>query len=52
VSVDDRLLATVIDTERPYTAGRIGLYTEDAEVYFDDVALTSGSKPGKGKKGR
>jgi len=42
----------VTDRERPYTSGRIGLYTEDTEVYFDNVSLgTSGpAAPGKGKK--
>ena len=52
VFVNDLLITTVTDQERPYTSGRIGLYTEDAEVYFDNVSLgTSGpAAPGKGKK--
>jgi hypothetical protein len=51
-SVDGRVVASVTDTERPYSAGRVGLYTEDAEVYFDDVALTTGAPKGRGKKPR
>jgi hypothetical protein len=50
--VNGQPLVTVTDQERPYTSGRIGLYSEDAEVYFDNVALTTPSKPGKGKKPR
>ena len=50
VSVNDQLLVTVTDSERPYSSGKIGLYSEDAEVYFDNVSLsTNTSKPGKGK---
>ena len=47
--VNDLLIATVVDNDSPYTGGRIGLYTEDAEAYFDNVVVTSG---GKGKKRR
>jgi hypothetical protein len=52
VFVDDLLITTVTDRERPYTSGRIGLYTEDAEVYFDNASLgTSGPAPsGRGRK--
>lgn len=32
--------ATFTDTERPIMNGGIGLYNEDAEVVFDDVAMT------------
>ena len=50
--VDDLLIATVTDRERPYTSGRIGLYTEDAQVYFDNVSLggSGPAPPGKGKR--
>lgn len=39
VFVDDALLGTVRDTERPYTEGHIGLYTEDARVRFSDLTI-------------
>jgi hypothetical protein len=39
VSADGRLLASFTDTERPYTSGRVGLYTEDARVTFDQVQI-------------
>ena len=45
VYVDGLQIATVTDDERPYSSGRVGLYTEDAEVYFDDVAVTTKSAP-------
>lgn len=47
--VNDLPIATAVDTDTPYTGGMIGLYTEDAETYFDNVMITSGSK---GKKRR
>jgi hypothetical protein len=47
--VNDLLITTVVDNDSPYTGGRIGLYTEDAESYFDNVVITSA---GKGKKRR
>jgi hypothetical protein len=50
VFVNDLLIVSVDDRERPYTSGRIGLYSEDAEVYFDNVSLTTPDKPGKGRK--
>ena len=40
VRVDGRLLTEFTDTERPYRAGRVGLYSEDAAVLFDDVEVT------------
>jgi hypothetical protein len=49
VSVNGLPITSFTDTERPLTSGRIGLYSEDAEVYFDDVSVTTA---GKGKKGR
>lgn len=41
VSVNGLLLTRFTDRERTYTSGRVGLYTEDAESYFDDVSLTT-----------
>ena len=37
VFVNDILITTYTDTQRPYKAGKIGMYNEDAEVYFDKV---------------
>lgn len=37
ISVDGEHLVTVVDEERPYRGGAIGLYTEDARVRFADV---------------
>lgn len=34
-----RLLPT-LDTERPYTGGKVGLYTEDARVRWDRVQVS------------
>ncbi|WP_199487587.1 family 16 glycoside hydrolase [Actinomadura spongiicola] len=39
VRVDGELLTTFTDTERPYTGGSVGLYTEDAEVEFRDITV-------------
>lgn len=50
VSVNGRSIATFTDGERPYTSGRVGLYSEDAEVYFDDVAVGAPPKGRGGKK--
>jgi hypothetical protein len=51
VSVNGVQVVTVIDRERPYSSGRVGLYSEDAEAYFDDVAISTATPPrGKGKK--
>jgi hypothetical protein len=55
VFVDDLLLTTFTDGERPYATGRLGLYSEDAEAYFDDVSVTTSDarpKRGKGRKAR
>ena len=49
VSVNGELLTRFTDRERTYTSGRVGLYTEDAEVYFDDVWLTTAQRGKKGK---
>lgn len=37
VSVDGREITSFTDTERPYASGQVGLYTEDARVYIDNV---------------
>lgn len=39
VAVDGTQLGTVTDTERPYTEGAIGLYTEDARVRFSGLSV-------------
>jgi hypothetical protein len=41
VSANGRQLASFTDAERPYLAGRVGLYTEDAQVDFTDVQINS-----------
>jgi Ca2+-binding RTX toxin-like protein len=38
VSVDGQPIVTFADQERPYTSGRLGIYTEDARVFFDNVS--------------
>ena len=50
VSANGMPVVTFTDRERPYSSGRIGLYSEDAEVYFDNVSVTTST--GKGRKGR
>jgi hypothetical protein len=41
VNVDNRPITTFTDTQNPYTSGRIGLYTEDAHVQFENVSAAS-----------
>ena len=43
VSIDGRPVISFLDLERPYLSGKIGLYNEDAFVYFDSIAVRSGS---------
>jgi hypothetical protein len=38
VHLDGALLTTFTDSERPYLSGKVGFYTEDARVAFDNVA--------------
>jgi Ca2+-binding RTX toxin-like protein len=38
ISVDGRQIVNFTDQERPYSGGRVGIYTEDARVYLDNVA--------------
>jgi len=44
VSVGGAPIVSFTDTERPYTLGQIGIYTEDARVFLDNVtgALSDG----------
>jgi hypothetical protein len=49
VTVDGKALTSFTDVERPYTSGRVGLYSEDAEAFFDDVSIATPDKP-RGKK--
>ena len=42
VEADGRRLVTFTDTERPYPAGRVGAYTEDATVRFLGLTARSG----------
>ncbi|MFE3830621.1 family 16 glycoside hydrolase [Streptomyces sp. NPDC059092] len=39
VVVDGREVVAFTDTERPYTAGSVGGYTEDARVEFRDITI-------------
>ncbi|QDL74862.1 family 16 glycoside hydrolase [Streptomyces malaysiensis] len=39
VSVDDRHVVGFTDRERPYTAGSVGAYTEDARAEFRDITV-------------
>jgi len=41
VYVGNQPITTFRDTERPYTSGRIKLYTEDAHVQFENVSAIS-----------
>lgn len=40
VWVDDRLLTTFVDTERPLDSGHIILYSEDAYAQFADISIS------------
>ncbi len=40
VYADGKFITTFTDNERPYTQGKIGLYNEDAKVYFDNVKVS------------
>lgn len=42
VAVDGRELVDFTDRERPYPAGSVGAYTEDAHAQFRDIAVSSG----------
>jgi len=49
VYANNLLITTFTDFESPYTSGRVGLYTEDAESYFDNVTVTSPITRGRKK---
>lgn len=40
VSIDGRVLDTVVDDEKPYRRGAVGFYTEDALVRFSNLETT------------
>lgn len=42
VYADGKLVSEFTDLERPYNAGKIGLYGEDCFARFDDVSVVSG----------
>jgi hypothetical protein len=50
VFVNDVLITTFTDLERPYSSGRVGLYSEDAEVYFDNVSVITPTTTKKGRR--
>jgi hypothetical protein len=39
VTVDGEHLTHFVDEERPYLKGSVGMYCEDARVFFDDVSV-------------
>lgn len=45
VYVGNQLITTFTDTERPYTSGRIGLYTEESHAQYQNVSVTSTTDP-------
>jgi hypothetical protein len=49
VWIDGEHVVTFTDQERPYRGGRIGFYTEDAEVRFSDVVIDSFVNPHEAK---
>jgi len=49
VSVNNLPITTFSDFERPYSSGRVAMYSEDAEAYFDNISISTDSR-GKGKK--
>ncbi len=40
VSVNGKIVTSFTDTQKPYSSGKIGFYTEDATVNFDNIAVT------------
>jgi hypothetical protein len=47
VFVNDLFITTFTDRERVYSSGRIGLYSEDAQAYFDNVSVITATKAKK-----
>ena len=41
VYVGGQLITTFTDTERPYTSGRIALYTEESHAQYENVSVSS-----------
>ena len=41
VKINKEVAVTFNDDERAYRSGRAGLYTEDADVTFDRIVMTS-----------
>ena len=41
VWVNGSQIVSFTDNERPYSSGSLGLYTEDAHVHFDNIAITN-----------
>ncbi|HEY7874519.1 MAG TPA: family 16 glycoside hydrolase [Actinomycetota bacterium] len=39
VTVDGEHLTRFVDNERPHTGGSVGMYCEDARVFFDDLSV-------------
>lgn len=46
VYVGGQPITTFTDTERPYTSGRIALYSEEAHAEYQNVSVTSGTAGG------
>lgn len=40
VWVNNKKITSFTDTENPYTSGKVGIYSEDAHVHFDDVVAS------------
>jgi hypothetical protein len=49
VWIDGELVTSFTDREEPYLKGRVGFYTEDAEVRFPRVLIDSFAKPQEAK---
>lgn len=41
VTIGGTRVASFTDNERPYTSGKVGFYTEDADVTFDRITTTA-----------
>ena len=41
VSLNGKQVGTVTDMERPYTSGKLGMYTEDAQAEFDTIKTST-----------
>jgi hypothetical protein len=45
IYVDNAIITTFTDAERPYSSGKIGLYSEDAHVQFAKITVTDAGTP-------